>query len=243
MLSRRVILAIFLLLDALLLGLLYWLGTLNLLDAILLGSIPNDMIWLLQVVQSLSCGFAIVNILLDTKPGDTPAVNHLRSAAIISSPALLFALVLFTIEMLLKGQGETASITFDLTNLGTSTLMWAATYLSIAIGLTLTYKVQRYGNFAQSELFMVGMYFGMILGWSEYYFVLKEAPMDGVIAWTLLLRSLLLAFVMTGLLGVLIDRIVYRGFRLRDSSPQVMMIASLGGALILRSIYFMRFSF
>ena len=240
--SRRVTLAIFLLLDALLLGLLYGLGTLNLLDAILLGSIPNDMIWLLQVVQSLSCGFAIVKILLDTKPGDTPAVNLLRSAAIISSPALLFALVLFTIEMLLKGQGETASITFDLTNLGTSTLMWAATYLSIAIGLTLTYKVQRYGNFAQSELFMVGMYFGMILGWSEYYFVLKEAPMDGVIAWTLLLRSLLLAFVMTGLLGVLIDRIVYRGFRLRDSSPQVMMIASLGVALILRSIYFMRFS-
>ena len=242
MLSRRAILAIFLLLDALLLGLLYGLGTLNLLDAILIGSIPNDMIWLLQVAQSLSCGFAIVKILLDTKPGDSPAVNRLRSAAILSSPALLFALVLFTIEMLLKGQGETASITFDLTNLGTSTLMWAATYLSIAIGLTLTYKVQRYGNFAQSELFMVGMYFGMILGWSEYYFVLKEAPMDGVIAWTLLLRSLLLAFVMTGLLGVLIDRIVYRGFRLRDSSPQVMMIASLGVALILRSIYFMRFS-
>ena len=242
MLSRPIFLAVLLLLDALILGLLYGLGTLNLLDIVLLGSLPNDMVWLLQIVQSLSCGFALVKILLETKPGNSPAVNRLRSAAILSSPALLFALVLFTIEMLMKGKGESASITFDLTNLGTSTLMWAATYLSIAIGLTLTYKVQRYGNFAQSELFMVGMYFGMILGWSEYYFVLEEAPMDGVIAWTLLLRSLLVAFVMTGLVGVLIDRVIYRGFRLRDSSPQVMMIASLGIALILRSIYFMRFS-
>ncbi len=135
-----------------------------------------------------------------------------------------------------------AAITFDLTSLGTSTLMWSATYLSIAIGLTLTYKVQRYGNFAQSELYMVGMFFGLILGWSEHYFVLSEAPADGVIAWSLLVRTVLFAFFLTGILGVIIDRVVYRGFRIRDASPQVMMIASLGVALILRSIYFLRFS-
>ncbi|MCH1592354.1 MAG: ABC transporter permease, partial [Candidatus Thalassarchaeaceae archaeon] len=43
-------------------------------------------------------------------------------------------------------------------------------------------------------------------------------------------------------LGVIIDRAVYRGFRLKDANPQVMMIASLGIALILRSLYFLRFS-
>ena len=242
MLGGRAILAPILLLDALFLGLLLGFGTLNILDMLLLGSIPNDMVWLLQIVQSLSCGFAMVKIVLDMPANSSPVMDGLRRLAVIGSPALLFALVILTIEMLLTGQEKSAAITFDLTSLGTSTLMWSATYLSIAIGLTLTYKVQRYGNFAQSELYMVGMFFGLILGWSEHYFVLSEAPADGVIAWSLLVRTVLFAFFLTGILGVIIDRVVYRGFRIRDASPQVMMIASLGVALILRSIYFLRFS-
>ena len=219
-------LAPLLLFDALVLGLLFGFGTLNILDRLLLGSIPNDMVWLLQIVQSLSCGFAMVKIVLEMPANPSPMLDTLRRVAVITSPALLFALVILTIEMLLQGQEKSASITFDLTSLGTSTLMWAATYLSIAIGLTLTYKVQRYGNFAQSELYMVGMFFGLILGWSEHYYVLSEAPSDGVIAWSLLIRTVVFAFVLTGIIGVIIDRAVYRGFRIRDASPQVMMIAS-----------------
>jgi len=228
--------------DALFLGLLLGFGTLNILDLLLLGSLPNDLVWLLQIVQSLSCGFAMVKTVLEMPAKPSPILDGLRRVAIISSPALLFALVLLTIEMLLLGQEKSASITFDLTSLGASTLMWSATYLSIAIGLTLTYKVQRYGNFAQSELYMVGMFFGLVIGWSEHYFVLSDAPADGVIAWSLLVRAVLFAFFLTGILGVIIDRAVYRGFRIRDANPQVMMIASLGVALILRSIYFLRFS-
>ncbi|MCH2428958.1 MAG: branched-chain amino acid ABC transporter permease, partial [Candidatus Thalassarchaeum sp.] len=37
------------------------------------------------------------------------------------------------------------------------------------------------------------------------------------------------------------DRLVYRGFRIRDASPQTMMIASLGVALIMRSVFYLRF--
>ena len=238
----RAFLALFFLFDALFLGLLLGFGALNILDLLLLGSLPNDMVWLLQIAQSLSCGFALLKIVLHLPINHSPILDGFRRAAIYASPVLLFALVLLTIEMLLLGQEKGAAITFDLTSLGTSTLMWSATYLSIAIGLTLTYKVQRYGNFAQSELYMAGMFFGMILGWSEYYYVLSEAPADGVIAWGLLVRTLLFAFVLTGVLGVIIDRAVYRGFRLKDANPQVMMIASLGIALILRSLYFLRFS-
>ena len=238
----RASLTLFFLFDALFLGLLLGFGTLNILDLLLLGSLPNDMVWLLQIVQSLSCGFAMLKIVLEQPPNPSPILDGLRRAAIFGSPALLFALVILTIEMLLLGQEEGGYVVFNLTQLGTSTLMWSATYLSIAIGLTLTYKVQRYGNFAQSELYMVGMFFGLILGWSEYYYVLSEAPADGVIAWGLLVRTLLFAFVLTGVMGVIIDRVVYRGFRLKDANPQVMMIASLGIALILRSLYFLRFS-
>ena len=49
------------------------------------------------------------------------------------------------------------------------------------------------------------------------------------------------AFVLTGIAGIIIDRLVYRGFREENASPQVMMIASLGVALILRALTYLRF--
>ena len=234
---RRTSIATLILLDAIFLGLQNGRGALNLVDWLLGGALPNDMVWLLQIVQSFSAGFALVKVLFDDLPP-----SKARSIAIASSPVFLFVLSLITLEALFLGQEKGASITFDLVSLGTNTLIWSATYLSIAIGLTLTYKVQRYGNFAQSEFFMVGMFFGMILGWSDPYYPLYESPGDTVITWTLLLRTILVAFVLTGLVGIIVDRAVYRGFRIRKASPQVMMIASLGIALFLRAIYFMRFS-
>ena len=234
--ARRTIVAVAILLDATILGLLKGIGSLNLLDLLLGDSLPNEMIWLVQVVQSFVGGFALLRVIFDDMRS-----SKTRTTLLFLSPVLLFVLTMLTLEMLFAGQDKSASITFDIAALGTNTLIWSATYLSIAIGLTLTYKVQGYGNFAQAELFMVGMYVGMILAWSDAYFPLYEAPGDGVITWTILLRSLLIAFVLTGVVGVLIDRGVYRGFRNRKASPQVMMIASLGVALILRGIYFMRF--
>ena len=234
---RRTALSTIVLLDAALLGLLYGFGSLNVIDTILGGALPNDMVWLLQIVQSFGAGFGLVKVAFDDIPTGIG-----RNIAIASSPALLFLLTLVILELLFSGQEKGASITFDMVSLGTNTLIWSATYLSIAIGLTLTYKVQGYGNFAQSEFFMVGMFVGMILGWSEYYYPLYETPGEGVITWSLLIRALLGAFVLTGLFGIIVDRGVYRGFRIRKASPQVMMIASLGIALMLRAIYFMRFS-
>ena len=48
-----------------------------------------------------------------------------------------------TLDILLDGLGEGASFTLDLVSIATGTLTWSSTYLAIAIGLTLTYKVQR----------------------------------------------------------------------------------------------------
>ena len=234
--ARRTIVAVAILLDSTILGLKSGLGSLNLLDWLLGDSLPNEMLWLVQVVLSFVGGFALLRVIFDDMSS-----SKTRTTLLFLSPVLLFALTMLTLEMLFLGQDKGASITFDLAAIGTNTLIWSATYLSIAIGLTLTYKVQSYGNFAQAELFMVGMYVGMILAWSDAYFPLYETPGDGVITWTILLRSLLIAFVLTGFVGILLDRGIYRGFRIRKASPQVMMIASLGVALILRGIYFMRF--
>ncbi|MFL2493684.1 MAG: ABC transporter permease [Candidatus Thalassarchaeum sp.] len=235
--TRRAIIATLLLIDAAILGLLYGQGILNQIDKIVGGGLPNDLVWLLQLVGAISAGFAFIKILFDDiKP--SPARNY----AILLSPLFLLIIVFLSLDLLFQGLNDTATVTLDLVSIATNTLTWSSTYLAIAIGLTLTYKVQRYGNFAQSEFFMIGMFLAMVMAWSEYYYPIYEAPRDGVIAWYLLLWTLLIAFLCTGIVGVMIDRLVYRGFRLRDATPQVMMIASLGVALILRAIIYLRFT-
>ncbi|HJL59720.1 MAG TPA: hypothetical protein QF621_05155, partial [Candidatus Thalassarchaeaceae archaeon] len=142
---------------------------------------------------------------------------------------------------LMIGLNTSAVIYFNLSSIGFSTLTWSSTYLAIAVGCTLTYSVQRYGNFAQSEFFMLGMYVAVMIMWMDYFFPLVSTPKDGVLVWSVLVWTLLGAFVLTGLAGVIIDRLVFRGFRDRKSSADVMMIASLGVALILRAIVYLRF--
>ena len=235
-LNKRLILTCFLFFDSLILGLSYGNGSLNLLDIILLGKLPTDLIWLMQLLESITAGFLVVKIIFD----DIPPSSY-RTFAIFISPLFMLGIVFLTLEALLQGLDTQASITLDLISISTGTLTWASTYLAIAIGLTLTYKVQRYGNFAQSEFFMIGMYLTMIIVWSDYFVPLYDAPKDGVLTWSLLFWSLLAAFILTGFAGIIIDRLVYRGFREDRASPQVMMIASLGVALILRALTYLRF--
>ncbi len=235
-LKLRLLVVTALLVDALL-GLRYQSGALNLVDWSLWGNLPNDLVWLIQLLQSIIAIFGYVKVLLDDIPKGIP-----RSIGIALSPALIFLGILLSLDLLLKGLGTSAGFTFALTSIITDVIYYSAAYLTIAIGLTLTYKVQRYGNFAQSELFMVGMFTGLIVATSEHYFPLFEAPPDGVIAWSAFFQAVLLALVITGLVGVMIDRLVYRGFRRKDATPQVMMIASLGVAFILRSVFYLRFS-
>ncbi len=233
--QRRTTIALLIILDANI-GLLNGWGLLNLIDSLIGGNVPNDMVWLLQVMESISGGFFLVKILFDDVSAGWP-----RSIAIALSPLFLLFMVGLSLDNLFKGKNDDVRLTFDLISIGTSTLTWSSTYLAIAVGLTLTYKVQRYGNFAQSEFFMLGMYLSMVMVWSDYFFPMYDAPLDGTLAWSVLIWTLIAAFVLTGLAGVIIDRLVYRGFRKKEASPQVMMIASLGVALALRAITYLRF--
>ena len=212
---------------------------------------PTDLIWWVQVVQALSCGFFYVKILFeDVKPGP------IRNLGLAGSPFFILLVFLVTLEFLFAGlnhpragnagflpdEGLHATVTLNLTHIGLMPLVPASTFLSIALGLTLTYKVQRYGNFAQSEYLMIGMFSAWVISWTNSYSPLFDAPSDGVLAWSLFFRVVVGAFILTGIAGVMIDLLIYRGFRLRDATPQVMMIASLGVALALRALAYLRFS-
>jgi branched-subunit amino acid ABC-type transport system permease component len=233
--KRRLLIAFIVAFDAVL-GLLYQFGVSNGIDALLGGNIPNDMVWLSQSLQLISMGFLLVKVVFDDiKPGWP------RTVMMAVSPLFLLIVVLVTVELLLLGLNVSSQISFNLTSIGFSTLTWSSTYLAIAVGCTLTYSVQRYGNFAQSEFFMLGMYVAIMMMWMDFFFPLHATPKDGVLIWSVLVWTLIGAFILTGIAGIIIDRLVFRGFRERKSSPDVMMIASLGVALVLRAIVYLRF--
>ena len=128
-LNKRLILTCFLFFDSLILGLSYGNGSLNLLDILLLGKLPTDLIWLMQLLESITAGFLVVKIIFD----DIQPSSY-RTLAILISPLFMVGIVFLTLEALLQGLDTQATITLDLISISTGTLTWASTYLAIAIG-------------------------------------------------------------------------------------------------------------
>ena len=182
--KRRLVVAAFFFIESTL-GLLSQMGVLNIVDTLLFDSLPTDLVWLLQTFTLICVGFGLIKITFDDM-----RLGWTRSSIISTSPILLFFYILLILHILLTGLDTSASVLIDLASLGTNTLTWSSTYLSIAVGLTLTYSVQRYGNFAQSEFFMIGMYVGIALMWTNWLFPLNEIPSDGHLSCTLFLWML-----------------------------------------------------
>ncbi|HIC49184.1 MAG TPA: branched-chain amino acid ABC transporter permease, partial [Dehalococcoidia bacterium] len=226
---RRLILPFLLLLDSYFglsheAGIISWTG------------LTGDVKWLMLAVEMLVGALLIVRLILSqTKP-------QWRTAIIVSAPILVVLISFEILEVILSGLGRSSTMNFNLSSIGLSGLYWSAVYLSIAIGLTLTYKVQRFANFAQAEMMLVGSYVALTLMWSDRFFQVSDAPKDGVLNWELLIYAGICSFLIAGLFGLIIDRLVYSRLRGRLATPQVMMIVSLGVAMVLRALLFMRFS-
>ena len=95
---KRTIIATLLIIDATVLGLLNHQGILNQVDKLFSDSLPDDLIWLLQIVQSLCAGFFYVKILFD----DLNSSKY-RTIAIVLSPLFLIILTFVSIDFLLSG--------------------------------------------------------------------------------------------------------------------------------------------
>lgn len=202
----------------------------------LVGFNSGDLKWMLLALEMFAGGIILIQLLLKV------ARTRWNTVAAISTPLLAAILAFVILEVALHGLGRSATINFNLASVGLSGLYWAAAYLAIAVGLTLTYKVQRFANFAQANMMLVGAYTALTLMWSDRFFAISDAPSDGNINWQPVIWAGLIAFVFTGLIGLLIDRLVYKRLRKKLASPQVMMIASLGIAMILRALLYLRFS-
>jgi len=106
-----------------------------------------------------------------------------------------------------------------------------------AIGLTLVYSILRFPNFAHGEMIAWGAYFAMSLS------ALIGAVIGGAGApiapfsfgWGLVIATIV-AMGLTALLAIAVDAVLFRIFRKRQSVMIIIVMASFGASMALRSL-------
>jgi len=135
---------------------------------------------------------------------------------------------LFFIMIILTIMGfAQRGLSFNISLVIGASLYIAAIYLCISLGLTMIYKLLRFTNFAHAEYFVVGAFTAI----SYSTIMLKTREMVVID----LLIVLFLSFSIAGGVAVLGDIIVFRPLRKLNSSPETMMISSIGLGIVVRN--------
>lgn len=91
-------------------------------------------------------------------------------------------------------------------------LQWGSFYALIALGYSMVYGILMLFNFAHGDVFMVGAYVG--LGIATILLMLSSTFLGLAIpGWLLLIITIIVAMLITSLLGIAIERIGYRPLR------------------------------
>lgn len=102
-------------------------------------------------------------------------------------------------------------------------------YALVALGYTLVYGILRLINFAHSEVFMMGAFFGLFalqaLGGIPFF---SHSPAMLIVA------AMIISMALTGLLGVLLEIIAYRP--LRNAPRLAPLISALGMSIFLQNV-------
>jgi branched-chain amino acid transport system permease protein len=105
-----------------------------------------------------------------------------------------------------------------------------------AIGVTLTYSILRFANFAHGEFVTWGAYGTLaIIGAIGFAFgsdISKLAPFS--FGWPLIIAGLIAA-ILTGLLALALDRVLFARLRAKGTAI-IMVMASFGASMALRSL-------
>ncbi len=110
-----------------------------------------------------------------------------------------------------------------------------------AIGVTLTYSILRFANFAHGEFTSWGAYAALALTGAVGFFAGRDVPLGPFsFGWRVLLASVL-AMILTGLLAVALDALLFKRLR-RHGTAITLVIASFGAAMALRSLLEFAFS-
>jgi len=109
-----------------------------------------------------------------------------------------------------------------------------------AIGLTLTYKILNFANFAHGDLMMFGAFVAFSIDWMLVDILPQLMPALGdpaqadALRWIAIVLATVVGVVITIGLALFVDRVLYR--RMRRSAAVVLVIASFGMALFIRAL-------
>jgi len=106
-----------------------------------------------------------------------------------------------------------------------------------AIGITLTYSILRFANFAHGDMLSWGAYFAFAVAGALGTFMpgLNESIGPFSFGWSLPL-ALIASIILTGVLALLIDKILFARLRARGSAAIILVMAGFGAALTIRSL-------
>jgi branched-chain amino acid transport system permease protein len=108
-------------------------------------------------------------------------------------------------------------------------LALGAVYAVVALGYTMVYGILELINFAHGEIFMTGAFVGVAVLFTLDSFGLGDMPRS-----IALILTLLIAMIVTGLLGVGIERLAYRP--LRNAPRLIPLISAIGVSFLLQDL-------
>jgi len=106
-----------------------------------------------------------------------------------------------------------------------------------AIGVTLTYSIMRFANFAHGEFISWGAYFALTaaVSFASTFGIGVEPLGPFSFGWALPIACVL-SVVLTALLALVLDWLLFRPLRRRNSEMIILVIASFGASIALRSL-------
>ena len=113
---------------------------------------------------------------------------------------------------------------------GVPALAYASQLALGALGVTLVYGILRFSNFAHGEIMSFGAMVAILVMWGLQSLGVSIAPLPTV------LLALPFAIIITVLGVLLIDRSVFRYYRIKRSPPVILLIASTGVMFVVNGV-------
>ncbi len=103
----------------------------------------------------------------------------------------------------------------------------ASTYILISVGLTMTSRVRKFSNFAQAEFVTFGLYVALATNMGNYKYL-------GIIFGNTIFGQMLAAFLLTGIVAMLGELLIFGPLIRRKATRLSLMTASIGFGIIIR---------